>query len=138
MQKDDPPNKISLTRKNNDLENSCDKWKNFTPETLKKPLDKALLNKKNSIKKVSGGQQKTNNPSKTWMNRHPPVAGVLHGLQSSHLANRYTELAELKLEMARIQLEILKEEKVSKLKENETKQNILEVELEIKKNNYYF
>lgn len=65
------------------------------------------------------------------MNRVRPVAGVLHGLQSSDLVDRYIELAELKLEMARIQLEILKNEHVSKLKEVQLNQNILEVEIEI-------
>lgn len=133
MQKDDPSNKIIFTETNSDSENNLETWKNYTPETLKKPLDNALLNKKNSIKKISGEQQKPRNSSQSWVNRRRPVAGVLHGLQSSHLAHRYTELAKLKLEMARIQLEILKTEQVSKLKEDQFKQSILEVELEIKK-----
>lgn len=45
--------------------------------------------------------------------------------------NRYTKLAELKLKIARIQLGILKNKQGSKLKEDQFKQNILEVELEI-------
>lgn len=90
FKKVDPPNKICVTSTNCDFEKKIEKWKNYTPESLKKLLDKALLNKKNSIKKVI--KRKPRTQSKFWINRRRPVAGVLHGLQYSHFAYKYTEL----------------------------------------------
>lgn len=97
---------------NNDEEMSID-WGNYKASNLKTPVKKPL--------KVSNTK---------WTSRRRPVATAL---QSSGLAKTYSEIANLKLEMVGIQLEMLKEERVSKKIESDLQQEELRLNVEIKK-----
>ncbi|KAJ8948080.1 hypothetical protein NQ318_008431 [Aromia moschata] len=97
-------------------ENSWSKWK---ANDLKKPTSSPL------IPKFANGENLTPHSS-----RRRPAATMT--LQSSNIAKIYNELAEKRLEVAEVELEILKNKERREEEKHKLEKNILEVQLKIK------
>lgn len=100
-------------------------WCKYTPDKLKAPIHKSLkVNETNTFEK-EGETFKENETdlSKTITRRRRPSTIALN---SSHISKQYSDLAEIKMELAKLQLIAQKEEMAVRQQQNK-------IEFELKK-----
>lgn len=103
-------------------------WGDYTKRHLKSPLNPKLVPKSKNTSKSAGeaGTSVKNNDIETqyrWSSRRRPVAS---NISYSNLSKKYEELADLKIEINKIELDRVK-------MEYELKRQSLELEIDIKK-----
>ncbi|XP_018392759.1 PREDICTED: uncharacterized protein LOC108771855 [Cyphomyrmex costatus] len=111
-------------------------WRTYVPDKLKTSKHTALKVNESNTFQDQGESSKENetNTSKTITRRRRPSTMALN---SSHISKQYSDLAEIKMELAKLQLIAQKEEMAVKQKQNEfefeLRKKSLELDIELKK-----
>lgn len=111
--------------------NSISNWKIYTPDKLKTSKHTTL--KVTKTKNVLENKENENLLQTTTRRQRRPSTMALH---SSHISKQYSDLAEIKMELGKLQLIALREEMAAKQKLNEMefelKKKSLDLDIQLK------
>lgn len=106
-------------------------WNKYTPDKLKAPKHTSLK----VSKKVNLSEYKENDPNLLQTTTRQRKSSTM-ALNSSHISKQYSDLAEIKMELAQLQLTALKAEIAAKQKQSEMefllKKKNLELDIQLK------
>jgi len=106
-------------------------WSKYTPDKLKAPKHTSL-----KVSTKTNALEYKENDANLLQTRAPQRRPSTMGLNSSHISKQYSDLAEIKMELAQLQLTALKTEIVAKQKQNEMefvlKKTSLELDIQLK------